>query len=154
MGTYVCCCFMVPKVNDKYFWSFLFPLFFSLGDWISLHYNFENVLFMAFFSKKGTLWNQVTCFIYPYREMQPSQHFQKKNTHQYFLHRHIEEEYLQASTSCHSITFRHILLRESIDVVDPMHTFFCIVLSLQSTCILHSMLSCSLIGSVFFLRDP
>lgn len=110
--------------NDKYFWSFLFPLFFSLGGWINLHYNFENVLFMAFFSKKGTLWNQVTCFIYPYREMQPSQHFQKKNTHQYFLHRHIEEEYLQASTSCHSITFSHILLRESIDVVDPMHTFF------------------------------
>lgn len=112
------------KANDKYFWPFLFPTFFSSGDQINrvttfsmsylwscsqrkVHYEIRSLVLYIPTEKCGLLnISERTCI------RVSSTDTSGKNI---FL----------SPPSCNLIIFNHILLRESIDVYYiPKHTFF------------------------------
>lgn len=68
--------FCSTKANDEYFWSFLFPTFLlgikSIGLQLLVCLIYGHILKGRYIMKSGHLF---TCFIHPYREMWPSQHF-------------------------------------------------------------------------------
>lgn len=62
---------IIKKANDKYFWSLLFPYFLFFWVLNQAGYNFQNVLFMAIFSKEGTLWIKSFVLYIPIEKCRP-----------------------------------------------------------------------------------